>query len=406
MVFKCQSDPFLKQFTTRVVSCQKVPPEKHLETPCAALYEVILEDTILFPEGGGQPTDYGTIDSVGVKKVFRMEDKAVHLTTEPLEVGKVVTEQVDWTRRFDHMQQHSGQHLLTALLDKEFGFATVGWSLGREVSFVELDTPQMSESEMRLAEGRVNEVIRMGKEVVEEVFEEGEDLADVRARGLPEDHKGPIRVINIKDIDRNMCCGTHVTNLSQLQMVKLLGTEKSKRKDKILLNFLVGNRVLNRLTECLNREQKLLGLLKSSPAEHPDMVQKLQLNVKALTKGSQGLQKDLAKLEAEKLKTASPKPKFYAKHWKDASADLMGHFLRELGDNSGIFLFLSTGDEKLVGNIMLSGSEEDVGTLGPKLCELLEGKGAAQKTRFQARVCKMAKRTQALALIKEHFDRL
>lgn len=84
----------------------------------------------------------------------------------------------------------------------------------------------------------------------------------VRAKGLPEDHQGDIRVINIEDLERNMCCGTHVTNLSQLQAVKLLNSEKSKRQNKTLLYFLVGNRVLKRLSGCIEREQKLVTLLK------------------------------------------------------------------------------------------------------------------------------------------------
>lgn len=82
------------------------------------------------------------------------------------------------------------------------------------------------------------------------------------ARGLPEDHKGDIRVINIEGVEGNMCCGTHVTNLSQLQVVKLLHSEKSKRKNKTLLYFLVGNRVINRLSQSLEREQKLTIILK------------------------------------------------------------------------------------------------------------------------------------------------
>lgn len=81
-------------------------------------------------------------------------------------------------------------------------------------------------------------------------------------RGLPSDHKGDIRVINIENVDTNMCCGTHVTNLSQLQIIKLLHVEKSKRKDKTLLYFLVGDRVLSRLHSCIDREQKLTALLK------------------------------------------------------------------------------------------------------------------------------------------------
>ncbi|KAJ8973983.1 hypothetical protein NQ317_017358 [Molorchus minor] len=182
-------------------------------------------------------------------------------------------------------------------------------------------------------------------------------------RGLPADHKGDIRVINIEDVESNMCCGTHVKNLSQLQVIKLLHTEKSKRKDKTLLYFLVGNRVINKLNTCIDHEQKLTVLLKNNPSQHVDLVDKLQKNVRTVTKNLQTVLKDLAILEVSKLKNIEPQPKYYFLHRKEAEADFMNLFIKEMG-TTDIFLFLSTGDENTTGNIVLYGEEKAIASLG------------------------------------------
>ncbi|XP_066152137.1 alanyl-tRNA editing protein Aarsd1-B isoform X2 [Euwallacea fornicatus] len=366
MVFKCQSDAFLKE-----------------------------------------PCDYGSLNEIPVIKVIRRADKAIHITNHSFSEGEEVRQKINWERRFDHMQQHSGQHLVTAVIDREFKYSTVSWWLGEEVSYIELDTPKITDEEIREAENKINSLIRDGKRVSVEVYTEGtseEELKQVRARGLPEDHKGDIRVINIEDLERNMCCGTHVTNLSQLQVVKLLHSEKSKRKDKTFLYFLVGNRILNRLTGCIEREQKLTALLKSNPVQHPELADKLQKTVKILNKNVQGVLKDLAFLQAKNLNDTLPVPAFFSLHRKEAEPDFMNTFIRELGDKGkDIFLFLSTGDEKLSGNIVLYGPEKIVADLGPKISELLEGKGAGKGNKFQAKVMKMANRSKAEAIIKDYF---
>uniref|UniRef100_A0AAR5P3S8 Threonyl/alanyl tRNA synthetase SAD domain-containing protein n=1 Tax=Dendroctonus ponderosae TaxID=77166 RepID=A0AAR5P3S8_DENPD len=408
MVFKCQSDSFLKEFSAKVISCDKaVGADNKKDANVKELYEVILEDTILFPEGGGQPCDYGFLNAIPVNKVVRKGDKAIHIIHEPLPIGSEVKQTINWDRRFDHMQQHSGQHLITALIDREFKYPTLSWWLGEDVSYIELDIPKITEAQIKEAENKINALIREGKKVTVEVYSEDtpkEELEKVRARGLPDDHKGDIRVINIEDLERNMCCGTHVTNLSQLQAVKLLNSEKSKRKDKTLLYFLVGNRVLKRLSDCIEREQKLVTLLKNNPSQHPELVDKLQKNVKLLTKNVQTVLKDLALVHAVKLNETLPVPAYYSMHRKEAEPDFMNTFIRELGGRTDIFLFLSTGDDKEAGNILLYGPEKDVAHLGPKICELLGGKGAGKGHRFQAKVSKMANRSKAEELLKEYFS--
>ncbi|CAG9862172.1 unnamed protein product [Phyllotreta striolata] len=404
MVFKCQDDSFLKEFTSTVVSCEKLSSEGNCES-----FEVILDDTILFPEGGGQPCDHGFLNGVPVKKVLRRTDKAVHYVPEPIEVGSTVKQTINWERRFDHMQQHSGQHLLSAILEQHFKANTVSWWLGEEDSYVELDVPTLKEDDLKRAECMVNDYIRQGRDVTVTVYpmDTPEDVLEkVRSvKGLPEDHKGDIRVINIEGIDSNMCCGTHVKNLSQLQMMKLLYIEKSKRKDNSLLHFLFGNRVLNRLECCLDREKKLTMLLNNNPCQHVELVEKLQKNVKILNKNLQNVAKELAFSDARKLKSTNPLPKYFFLYRKDAEIDFINSFLRELG-NTEVFLFLAVGDEKKEGNILLQGKEEILSELGPKVCQLLEGKGAGKGTTYRAKVSKMIKRKDAEKLIADYFNQL
>ncbi|CAG2058484.1 unnamed protein product [Timema podura] len=255
------------QFTAKVLSCKEASLKTVVNGKKELLngFEVILDDTILFPEGGGQPCDRGFLGSVPVVQVSRHGTDAVHFVTEPLVEGETVRQMLDWDRRLDHMQQHSGQHLVTAIADLEFGYPTTSWWLGEEVSYIELDTPTIKQEEITNIERIVNDKIRASSPVDVQVFGEvGLIPETVRTRGLPDGHKGPVRVVTIQGVESNMCCGTHVSNLCQLQVIKLLHAEKGK-KNKTNLHFLVGGRVLKHLAGCLEREQKFTALLKLVP---------------------------------------------------------------------------------------------------------------------------------------------
>ncbi|XP_019876140.2 alanyl-tRNA editing protein Aarsd1 [Aethina tumida] len=406
MVFKCQEDSFLKEFVSKVVSCKETEiclneGGKKVNKPG---YEVILEDTIIFPEGGGQPSDHGFLNEIPVKQVIRREDIAIHLTESPLNVGDTVKQTIDWERRFDHMQQHSGQHLISAVLEKKYKHPTISWWLGEDVSYVELESTSIPPEEIKDAEKYLNKLIRDGLKVTVQVYGENiseEELKEARSvRGLPTDHKGDIRVINIDGVDTNMCCGTHVTNLSQLQVIKLLHTEK--KKGRIILYFLVGNRVLNRLAASLDREQQITALLKGGPNEHVGLIDKLQKNVKTQSKNLQSVLKDMATFMANQLNETLPIPEYFIYHRSGAEPDFMNHFIREL-DRTDIFLFLSVGDDKKDGNILLYGIEEDVQALGDKLSDILGGKGARKGNRYQAKVTKMANRSKAEDCVVNYF---
>ncbi|XP_058062244.1 alanyl-tRNA editing protein Aarsd1-A isoform X2 [Anopheles bellator] len=380
MVFKCQEDSFLREFKTKVVLCEK----------SKGGYNVVFEDTVLFPEGGGQPCDYGQVGDQEVKSVIRKGSQAVHFIesnaeTAPFTAGEEVLQRVDWGRRFDHMTQHSGQHLITAIFDRD-----------------------LKSEQLETVEKICNELIADCTPVRVKVYEADDPAlkSDVTraTRGLPDDVAGPLRVVTIENVESNMCCGTHVRNLGQLQAIKLLGVDKAK--NKCLVHFLVGTRVLRKLTDCYSREVQLNGLLNGGPASHIDLVKKLQSTVRSTQRITKKLSNELATVEAEKLSQLPEPPKYFMQHRCDGpDSDFINIFLRT-AKLPECFVFLTNGetDNTGKGQIVLQGKPEDIAELGPKICTILEGKGNGKGTRFNAKVNKLKNLPLCEKLVSDYFS--
>ncbi|KAL4660476.1 alanyl-tRNA editing protein Aarsd1-like isoform X3 [Arapaima gigas] len=390
-------------FSTTVVSCSlaEMKLESNGKKEKVTGFNVTLKDTILFPEGGGQPDDRGTIGGVPVLRVMRQRAEAVHFVDSALEVGSTVQLKVDWERRFDHMQQHSGQHLITALADHIFGYKTTSWELGRQRSTIELDTSTMNPGEVEAIESAVNEKIRAGIPVTVKLLSlDDPTVQQVRSRGLPDDHVGPIRIIDIEGVDANMCCGTHVSNLRHLQVIKILGTEKGK-KNKINLIFLAGNRVLKYAEKSYSTERSLTALLKTGADDHVQAVEKLQNTVKGLQKSNLNLLRDMAVLIAHNFKNDPNRGKLFCLHRKDGDNEFMNIIANEISTEDTI-VFLTVGEEKGPGLFLLAGPVDVVDKFGSRVAELLKGKGAGKKGRFQGKANCMGYRAEVEALLQEH----
>ncbi|NXE70596.1 AASD1 protein, partial [Calcarius ornatus] len=385
------------QFTTRVVSCRaaELRPEGGGE-PVSG-FQVVLEDTILFPEGGGQPDDRGLIGDVPVLRVTRRGSEAVHFVPAALEPSAEVLLSLDWERRFDHMQQHSGQHLISAVAEQMFGFKTTSWELGRQRSVIELDTPVVTAEQVQALEESVNEKIRDRLPVtVRELAADDPEVETVKSKFITRH--------NLAGTDQlcelSKCCSDQVDFL--LKVIKLLGVEKGK-KNKTNLVFLVGNRVLKSIEQSHSTEKALTSLLKNGPGEHIEAVKRLQSSVKLLQKNNLNLLRDIAVLIARDFKSKPAPKQLFVLHRKEGDSEFMNIIANEIGTEETL-LFLTVGDEKEAGLFLLAGPVEAVENLGPRVAELLGGKGAGKRGRFQGKAAKMSRRGEVQALLQEFIS--
>lgn len=207
---------------------------------------VRLDATILYPEGGGQPADRGTIAGVEVTDVRSRGGDVLHLLAAPVEADAVVV-LLDVVRRFDFRQQHTAQHLLSAWLEDRHGLATTSFHLGDAYTAIEVAGAPPSRRTLDEVEAELNELIRADRAVAARWVEPADlDGLRVRTRGLPEGHDGPVRLVTIDGIDCNTCGGLHVDSLRKLQAIHLLGAEPA-RGGGARIRFLAGGRVLDEL---------------------------------------------------------------------------------------------------------------------------------------------------------------
>lgn len=206
-------------------------------TPREGGYALVLEETIFYPTGGGQPHDSGTVNDLPVLDVYETEGTIYHLLPEPIKESRV-TCCLDWRRRLDHMQQHTGQHLLSAVLLTEFGCKTESFHLGTDYSSIDISPPCLSDEQTLQAENLVNQLIFAAKPI--QIYTvTPEELKTLPVRKLP-DLAGDLRIVEIEGVDYSPCSGTHLAQTAQLGMVKLIRTEKYK--GMIRVYFLCGMR--------------------------------------------------------------------------------------------------------------------------------------------------------------------
>lgn len=286
-------------------------------TPRDGRFHALTDDTPLYPEGGGQPRDHGTLAGREVLDVSRTPEGPVHVLAEPVALGPAEAV-VDWARRWDHMQQHTAQHLLTAVLQDAFGWATTSFHLHPGLAAtcdVELagDVPADA---LPALEERVAAELRAARRVsVEECLPDALAGLGVRTRGLPAGHEGPVRLVRIDGLDLNTCGGTHVASTAELEAVALLGVERLRGGTR--LSFVAGGRVRAHLREAVAGLRAAAALLSRPPREVPEGVERLLAEQKALVQLRDSLGAELAEVAAAGL---APGPG--VRHLHRAAGDL------------------------------------------------------------------------------------
>lgn len=264
---------------------------------------VTLDRTAFYPSSGGQPNDIGTLGEAQVVDVVDQEDGTVgHLVDRELVANERVRGAIDWEHRFDHMQQHSGQHLLSAAFEREHGARTVSFHLGTTASTIDLDR-ELAAEQINAAELSANSVIWEDRAVAVK-FVTAAEAAKLPLRKDPA-RSGDLRIVEIADYDLSACGGTHVCRTGAIGMMAILGSERFK--GGVRVEFVCGSRALRvhrSLREVVTGGVRLLSVL---PGDLPSAIEKLQAASKSQQKTQQALQDQLAVHEAKALATRGQK---------------------------------------------------------------------------------------------------
>ncbi len=222
-------DPYLQAFTATVTACE----------PIIDAWRAALDRTAFYPEGGGQPADHGALDGVRVTDVHERDGVIWHTVDAPLPVGGAVIGRLDWERRFDHMQQHSGEHIISGILCHDYHCDNVGFHLGAEAVTIDYNA-EISWEQALDAERKANEII-WADAPVEVQYPSPEALKTMDYRSKKE-LTGQVRIVTFPNADCCACCGTHVLRAGQVGLIKVLSCQKFREGARI--EIVCGKRAL------------------------------------------------------------------------------------------------------------------------------------------------------------------
>ncbi|MCI6604458.1 MAG: alanyl-tRNA editing protein [Clostridiales bacterium] len=245
-------DAHLREFSAHVVSCE--PEKDH--------WAVVLDQTAFYPEGGGQPGDTGTLDSVRVLDTRARGEEIVHDCDAPLTPGSAVQGTIDWARRFDYMQQHSGEHIVSGIIHRRFGYENVGFHMGADMVTIDF-SGMLTMDDVREIEREANEAVWANLPIVVS-WVDGEEKANAVYRSK-KPISGVLRLVSIPAIDVCACCGTHVSMTGEIGLVKIFTCQKFH--DGVRLEMLCGRKAYSYVNSILEQNKRISGLLSAKPQQ-------------------------------------------------------------------------------------------------------------------------------------------
>lgn len=283
-------DSNLKEFKAKVLKKIKINNQP----------AIILNETAFYPTSGGQPYDKGVIQEVPVVEVVEEDDEIVHILREELKekIDSEVVGKIDWKRRFDHMQQHLGQHVLSGALMEIWGAETVSFHLGEEVCTLDIAKEKLTEGEAKKAEECANEIIFENRPVKCYFVEGEEELKRLNLRKVPE-KTGKIRIIEVEDFDLSACGGTHCRTTGGVGIIKI--TKWEKRGEKIRLEFICGRRAWKDYFWKNEVIKNISNKLTIKDTELGEVVEKMLEEQKETRKELRGIKEKLQEHEAKRL---------------------------------------------------------------------------------------------------------
>ena len=280
-------DAYLRETTAKVLECRK---GKHG-------YEIVLDRTCFYPEGGGQPGDRGTLNGIPVTDTHEKDGMVLHYTDSPLEPGTEVTAVIDWARRFDLTQQHSGEHMVSGAVHRIYGYDNVGFHMGADMVTIDF-SGELTEQQLREVETEVNQRIWLD-DTVKCWYPSPEELKEIPYRSKKE-LTGKVRIAEFPGADICACCGTHVAHTGEIGLVKIVSVEKFH--SGVRVEMLSGGRALRYLTAVQDQNRQVSQLLSAKVMETAKAVKNLADEAERLRQQVYAMENDQFAAKAEQLR--------------------------------------------------------------------------------------------------------
>ena len=355
-------DPNLAEFTGKVVSCRQENDR----------WAVILDATAFYPEGGGQAADVGTLGNVRVLDTREQGEEVVHFCDAPLEVGAEVLGKIDWEHRFDLMQQHTGEHIVSGILNRRFGYQNTGFHVGKDVMEVDFDGP-LTAQELAEVEAEANRAIWENLQV-KCWYPTREELPNVvyrTKRALP----WPVRIVQVGTVDSCACCGIHVTTTGQVGLIKILSCVKFHQG--VRLEMVCGQRAYGYVAAVFDQNKQISQLFSAKILETAAAARKVSDALAAEKLRSAALEKQVLGYIAESYVNCEN-----VVHFEE---DLSGVALRELAEQISLrctgLAAVFTGEDGRY-SYCLASKSRDLRPLGKEMTAALNGRGGG-KAEFQ-----------------------
>ena len=367
-----QQDAYLRRFTATVLDCQ---PSKN------NTFLVTLDRTAFYPEGGGQPADTGSLGDVQVLDVHEKEGVITHTCDAPLVVGAEVSGEINWERRFDHMQQHSGEHIVSGMICARFHCDNVGFHLGSDLTTIDFNCDMTLEDALEI-EAAANRYITEDHPL-EVLYPTAEELPGIPYRSKKE-LSGQVRLTQFPGADLCACCGTHVRSAAQVGLVKLISCQKFR--SGVRLELLCGNRAARYLSALWQQNLLVSQALSAKPTETAAAALRMKEELADCRTRCGELESQLFALRAEKYRNQGSVLLFEP----PLSPDSLRRLAVAIGEVCGGRCAVFSGQDGDYKYAMVSTEGDDLRPVCKEMNAALSGRGGGKPGFVQGSVCATA----------------
>ncbi|PYU44227.1 MAG: hypothetical protein DMG54_09965 [Acidobacteria bacterium] len=392
-------DAFETEFTARVISSEPalIPSFPVAQAPA---WEVVLDRTAFYPASGGQPHDLGKLGDANVVDVRDAEDGILHIVDRPVKLGEVKG-CINWPRRFDHMQQHTGQHLLSAMFQERFGLSTVSFHLGSEICTIDLRGPEPAEEILEGAERAANQVVFEDRPVNVR-YGTADQLSQLGVRKEVE-RDGILRAIEIESADLQPCGGTHVKRTGQIGLVLLRRCTKVRQDWRV--EFVCGRRSERFARHDFQVLRQTAEKLRCAPEDLVSaasrMLAERDTNFKSFHAVTQRLAESEATLAFETTPLGANGFRVVSRVFESVPADYLGFFATAFAKSEKAIALLAAAEG---GNLLFAqhpSAGKDMSALLKQVLEKVGGKGGGTQDFARGRLIERSHAEKAVLLARE-----